>query len=354
MSLKDPEAYKEYMKKYMRERYNKQKLEKKLKENPKMSEDDFNVTEMITSSKGKESIDLKGKAVTTLLDVAKKSSKDDTTDDEDPIFKTIERIMKYAPVITELFKGFSAAAVNFKSTQAPPQQQQKQLQAPDGWESMSALQRMSKKYTRPEWYALGERYDTIKATGGSGVTAINTNYVDSTYNQPVAQREAQTLAELSRKHPELPQQVEQAQQAEHSEQAEPEQQVEQKKPEFVKQRLKKTQDTKEELELQAQTELINKMRQDNNKYITMAFNYLKGMSIEDFANNINNVESLKTKFNTMKMFLPVQTKEMLKATSYNELLETLKEKDKVKYDWLQDNKKVSELGKIFEDIKKGL
>ena len=339
MPIKDPVAYKEYMREYMRKNYSKNKKIKTIKD--KKMKDDFNVTETIMSNEGKETLDLKGKTTTALLEVAKKASKDVDTDQEDPVFKTVEKLMKYAPIITELFKGFSAAARNFKATQRPPPQQQRNLMnPPDGWETMTSLQKMGRKYSRPEWYAAGEKYDNWKSTGGATITPINNNYVDPTYNQPVVHQEARTLAELSRKHPE-PKQVSNAT---------PVKELEQDVPEFVNQRVKtpeKEFDNKEK-------ELINAMREDNNKYINMAFDYIKGMSIKNFGESVNNIESFKPKFSMVKMLLPVQTKEMLKATPSDELIQTLKEKCPEHHKWLLDNKKIEEMKKLFEEIKEGI
>ena len=353
MALKDPEEYKLYMKNYMRERYAKQKAEKLLAGKTKMEKDDFNVTETAINTTGQETLDLKGKATTELMAIAKKASTDKDTDETDLIFATIEKVMKYAPIITELFKGFSAAAGNFKQTQIQPQQQRPQMQPPEGWETMTSLQKMGRKYSRADWYAAGERYDDWKSTEGSSTGAINTNYVDSTYSQPAVHQEAQTLAELSRKHPELPQSsnsppptVEQEEQV---------QQVEQAKPEFVKKRVKEPEPSqKEQANQDAEQELINAMRQDNNKYIEMAFNYIKGMKIKDFGDSVNNIESFKPKFAMLQMLLPVQTKEMLKATPSEELIQTLKEKCPDHHKWLKDNKKINEMKKVFEELKTGL
>jgi len=351
---KNPEEYKAYMKNYMRERYAKQKAEKTLLGKPKMEKDDFNVTETAISNVGKETLDLKGKATTELMAIAKKVSKDLDTDEEDPVFKTIEKVMKYAPIITELFKGFSQAAGNFKATQIQPQQKQVQtMQAPDGWETMTGLQKMNYKYTRPDWYAAGERWDNYKATGGATTTPINTNYIDSTYSQPAATQEARTLAELANKHPDLPPANDSTPQI--VEQEEQPEQVKQKKPEFVKNRVKEPEPSQKEKDSQNQeSELINAMKQDNNKYIEMAFNYIKGMKIEDFADSVNNIESFKPKFSMLQMLLPVQTKEMLKATPSEELIGILKEKCPDHHKWLKDNKKINEMKKVFEELKAGL
>lgn len=351
---KNPEEYKAYMKNYMRERYAKQKAEKALLGKPKMTEDDFNVTETAINTAGQETLDLKGKATTELMAIAKKASKDNDTDEEDPIFATIEKVMKYAPIITELFKGFSQAAGNFKQTQIQPQQQQRPtMQPPEGWETMTSLQKMGRKYSRADWYAAGEKYDDWKATGGATTSPINTNYVDATYSQPAANREAQTLAELSRKHPELPQASNSPPPTvEQEEQVQPEEQA---KPEFVKKRVKEPEPSQKEQDSKdTEQELINAMRQDNNKYIEMAFNYIKGMKIKDFGDSVNNIESFKPKFAMLQMILPVQTKEMLKATPAEELIQTLKEKCPEHHKWLKDNKKINEMEKAFEELKAGL
>lgn len=359
MPRKDPEAYKAYMRDYMKRKYQEKKG---IKQVDKMSEDDFNVTEAVLPQEGKQAIDLNGKAAKALLDTAKKASKDPDTDEEDPVFKYIEKGMKYLPVIIEAFKGFNAAAANFQQTQRPAQNQAPAIQPPDGWETMTALQRLSKKYSRPEWYAAGERWEEYKASGGASyVTPVNTNYVDPAYNQAVAQRqtqanqEARSLSELKNKYPEPPAVSDAPPQMQEAPTQEPPQEQKQE-PEFIKKAQEKRGEQKDKPKTneEAETMLVNAMREDNNKYIEMAFNYLNGLSMEQFKDYVQNIDKLKPKFKMLKMFLPVQTREMLKNTSSAEFVDIFKTKSPDKYKWLKDEKKIPEMKKLFDELKAGL
>lgn len=346
MPRKDPEAYREYMRNYMREKGNRKKTNKEQFE--KMSEDDFNVTQAVLPNKG-ETLDLNGKAAKTLLETVKKASKDPDTEEEDPVFKYIEKGMKYAPVIIELFKGFSAAAQNFQATQRSAQPQRPSIQPPDGWESMSALTRLNRKYTQPEWYAAGERWEQYKASGGAVqhnyATPINTDYVDPTYNQAIAHRQERNLQELKNKYPEPPLV---------NDVAPAQERAPTQKPEFVKQAQQKRGEAEPDEEKEAQTMIINAMREDNNKYIELAFNFLNSMDMESFKGYVQNIDTLKPKMVLLNSIIPVQTREMLKNTSSDELVDIFKEKCPEKHAWLKEEKKLPQMKKLFEELKETL
>ena len=350
--FKDPKTYKKYMKDYMADAYrrnpkiqigrNRAALKRKKEGVSKMDENDFNVAETVIDNSDKPKLDLDGKPVRTLLEAAKKSAKDPETDEEDPVFRAIEKGMKYIPVIAEIFKGFNDAAANFKQTQAPPQQKKATMQPPSGWEAMSGLQRMSKKYSSPEWYAAGERWDQYRESGsveGHTQTSVNTDYVDPSYDQATVHREAKTLAELRDKHPEPP----------IINDSEPQPQPKKpsgERPDFVKDRIP----DKEE-KINQNVELINAMKEDNNKYVNLAFDFLGSMEKEKFIKSINDIEGLRKKFRMFKGFIPVQTKEMLKATTTVELVSIFKQQCPDKYEILKELKKIDEFKDLFKELK---
>ena len=303
---------------------------------------DFNVA-TASIPQGTEEIDLKSKTALEILEKVKKGTKDPISEEEDPVLKYIEKAMKYLPIIMEAFKGFNMASQNFQASRQP---QRPSIQPPDGWESMSPIQRLGRKYSAPDWYEAGERWESYKETGQ--ISQINTGYVDPTYNQAVAQRQqAQNLRDLQQRHPEPPL----IKQNEPQQERPPEQE-----PDFIekakqKQGIETGQDKPQGEET---TMIINALREDNNKYVEMAFNYLAGLEMEQFKEYVKNIDKLKPKFSMLNMLLPFQTKEMIKNTSSEEFVSIFKEKSPDKYKWLQEEKKVPQLKKLFEELKEML
>ena len=335
MPRKDPDAYREYMREYTR----KKRREKKMLQSNEQTKDkdDFNVAEAVIPQ-GTENIDLNSKQAKELLEKAKSMTKDPVSEETDPVMKYIEKGMKYLPIIMEAFKGFNIASRNFQSRQP---QQTPSIQPPAGWESMSGLARLGRKYSEPAWYEAGERWESYKATGG--VTSENTGYVDPTYTTPPPQP-PQDLKQLAQKHPEPPLVKDETPVQDFTE-TEP-----QRKPEFVKKAEEKRGET-EEVKGDETTMIINAMREDNNKYIELAFNYLASLEMEKFKGYINKPETFKSKMGLLPIILPFQTKEMIRNTTSDELVQIFEEKVPDKHKWLKENKKLPELKKLFEELK---
>lgn len=328
-----------YQREYMRQR------RAKLKEEKMSSTDNFQVPTANIGSPDK-TLDLDSKKISRLLKMAEESQKKKSEEmgDDDKFLKYMSKAVEYAPMVQEVVKnlvaGFNTAALN--SQQARAQPQQNTLRAPDGWEHMSGLQRLGRKYSMPEWYAAGEHYETMKATGGAQyVTPVNTSYVDPNYRQPP--QEPRNLRELRNKYPEPPvvndNSTAQMEDVENSNT--------QSKPSFVK----KIQENKEVTTPDPNVELLNAMREDNTKYINLAFNYLSVMDMKQFIEYVEDIESFKPKFVMLNALLPIQTREMLKLTSSDELVEIFSEKCPDKYKWLKENNKLPEIKSLFEELK---
>jgi hypothetical protein len=339
MSRLDPEADKIYQREYMRQRRAKQKQEKM----GSTKQEDFTVP---TANIGRpeKTLDLNSKEIQALLKLAEKANKKDSDmGDDDKILKYMAKAAEYAPmaqsIIKNLFEGFNAAALNSQNARVQSQPQQNTLRAPDGWEHMSGLQRLGRKYSQPDWYAAGEAYETLKSTGGQMyVTPVNTGYIDPTYRQPP--QEPRNLQELKHKYPEPPVVSDSMPVTE-----------EPKRPAFAKQKEETPVEEKPPVE---NVELINAMREDNNKYTMLAFNFLEAMNMDEFKGYVQNIDTLKPKFEMLNLLLPIQTREMLKKTTSEELVEVFKEKCPVKYKWLKEEKKIPELMSLFDELKGGL
>lgn len=319
----------------MKERRRQKRSEKMASQATIAAGDDFDAT--------KPELQLDSPQVKQMVAKAREITKDKETGEDDPVFAMLEKGVKYLPLIQQAIKGFAAAA-QMNATQLQPQQEQQQrIQAPRGWEHMSPLQRMAKKYSNPDWYAAGEAYEASVVSGGSYITPINTQQVERGYTPPPS--EPRSLAELSKKHPEPPIASDSAPAVEKKE-----------VPEFVKKQQEKgveveveqSEAPKEPTETE---QVITAMQQDNAKYIDLALNFLNEMSEADFIAAIKDTKALAEKFSKFKMFLPMQTKEMLKNTSGEELVEIFKQKCSEKYKIIQKQKKRTALLKLFDDLK---
>lgn len=336
MPRTDPDAYREYMREYTRKKRREKKMLNQTNE-PTQDKDDFNVVEAVIPQ-GTETIDLNSKQAKEILEKAKTLTKDPISDEEDPVMKYIEKGMKYLPIIMEAFKGFNMASQRYQANQP---QARPSIQPPAGWESMSGLARLGKKYSDPAWYEAGERWESFKTTGA--VTTTNTGYVDPTYTTPPPQ----DLRQLAQKHPEPPLVKDQEPQENFTE-TEP-----QRKPEFVKKAEEKREEPEqEEPKGDETTMIVNALREDNNKYIELAFNYLASLEMEKFKEYVNKPETFKSKMGLLPILLPFQTKEMIKNTKPEELVEIFKEKVPDKYEWLKEQKKLPELKALFVELQK--
>lgn len=349
MAWKTIEQRQAYQREYMRRYRAKRRAEKgEMKEQPKNA--NFNVGH-VPKHEPEEKLDMNSKEVKALLQLAKKSLKQDEDmgeSGEQKFIKYMEKAVELAPMAQEIVKnlvaGFQSAAFQAQAAQAP---QGTTLRAPEGWEYMSGLQRLSKKYSNPEWYAAGERYETLKATGGAQyITPVNTGYVDPNYRQPSApvNSEPKNLRDLKNKYPEPPL-------VEDSTPSAPVEHINEK-PSFVKEAQEKRKEEKPAENVSP--ELLNAMREDNNKYIELAFNWMAGLKLEEFKDYVNNVDKWKAKISMAKFLLPTQTKEMLKNTPAEEFIDVFKQRAKDKYDYLRKEKKLKELERLFEEMKEGL
>ena len=322
MPRKDKGEYNEYMRNYMKKR------QRELKGQP-ILDNDYNPSSVTND---KPTLDLNSaaglvKQTRELL----KSEKGNPEAEDDPVLKMIDKYGKYVPLVIQFFQGFQAAAKDFQQTQKP----QQQIQAPAGWLSMSPMQKLGYKYTRPEWYAAGEAYDVAVETGNMN-PQINTSYVDPTYRSA----EPQNLQQLSRKYPEPPPVKDET----------PIQEVA-KTEEIKKEEIVKKDQDLSEVPTQ-QNEIVAELQADNRKYIQMGIDYINRMSDEDFKKNIDDIDSLVEKGKPFIPFIPVHVKAMIMQSKKEEIEEIFKNGCPQKYAILQKSKKVKKLLDLFEALKK--
>lgn len=337
MPLKDKEKYNNYMNNYQK---NKRKGKKGTAN--KMT-DDFNVMEQVQSNPTTE-MDLE--TAKKIVAAAKDKVKDDITGESDPVFGMIEKGMKYLPVIMKAVEGFSQAAAHYQAQQ-PVQNKNYPTApgAPDGWIGLSPMQRLGYKHSRPDWYAAGEAFEQGKNSGNFNQTQVQQamNHVDQGYNPPVQHPQQNNIPT----YPEPPLVSESS--------STPQGIVQSEKDKGTELEIEKISNTETTEQLQKEKEeIIMSINEDNKRYLDMAFQFLNDMDMEQFKDYVTHIEKFKPKITMLKMFLPVQTKSMLINSSIDELVELFKENTAKKFKWLEKNKKIDDLKKLFEEIQETL
>lgn len=353
MPRKDKESYNEYMRNYM-------KKKSRLQTGKPLMDNDFDAS---AASEGKPKFDINSvnKATGMIKEVFTPANQTSPTE-EDPVLKAIEKYSKYIPLVLEFVKGFQSAAKDFQGSQ--PANNPDIPKAPVGWLEATPMQRLSYKYTRPEWYAAGEAFDAYMETGRVN-PSVNIDYVDSGYDDAAARRreqmaqrqrmasgqdgsQPQSLRELSRKYPEPPLASDAP-----PIQNEPTQERNQAA-------VQQADGNKSAVGAEAQTqeapsekeEILNELQRDNARYIQLGVNYLNGLTIEKFEESIKNIDALVEKGKAFIPLIPIHVKGMIQNTLKEDIEEIVKNQCPEKYAWLKKHKKVDKLLELFEKLKK--
>ena len=303
MPRKNKEEYNEYMRNYSKRRA----LEKKGRS---PIQDDFNGTE------GTANIGAIGDIIKETKELFQDKNKKDTSE-PDPVLNAIEKYGKYIPLVIKFFQGFNDAAK--AKEQEQQSNNQPKIMCPEGWLSLSPIQKINYKYSRPEWYNAGLAYDNYMANGVN--PQVNISYVDRTYNDNTARQES--LQSLQRKYPEPP---------------------------LVKDRKEEIIESKPEEKIN-ETEIINELQKDNLRYIEMFIDYINSMSEKDFIEKLANLDSLITQIEPFISLIPVHLKGTILATPKEDLQKLLQAKCKEKYDLAITLGKLTDFLNIFEKIK---
>ena len=322
MPLKDPAANREYMRNYMRRRY-------ELKRNAqKPIAGDFD------PSTGKQTLDISkaGDIINKTKEIFSKDTAANPDADNDPVLKFINRYGKYLPVVMQFFKGFQASYKDYKANQA--QEQVQKIQAPTGWLEMTPMQKLGYKYSRSEWYAAGEAYDQF-VENGSINPAININHVDPNYTPPARRQEPQNMQQLAKKYPEPPLVNDPA----------PSQQKSDSTPAAAEQQAAEAPQTEA---------ILEQLQKDNAKYLKMGLDYVNNLSMASFKNYINSIDVLIQQAKGMKDLLPIHVRSMIINTPSNEIEDIFKNGCSEKYAWLKKARKIKKLLELFEALKEEL
>jgi hypothetical protein len=256
-----------------------------------------------------------------LMDQAKNMLKDKETGEDDPLMKLVEQIPKYLPLVQQLLAGFRDSQLARQINQQAPQQTQRGPTPPKGWLETNPMERLKKKYSEPAWYEAGIAYEQAEQIGYA------TQYIDATYTEVAPQRQAQ----IARQNfiPATP----------------PNSTVQN----TIIPENSTVQDTTNKGE-----EIIMKLNQDNAKYIGMAIEFINKMNDEELLKKLEDVDGLFGMLKTWKALIPVHVKEMILATTPQELEQLLKEKAPTKYELLKKNKKLRLVKTSFEKAKEEL
>jgi hypothetical protein len=287
----------------------------------------------------------------TLIELGKQAFKNKETGQPEGFMMILEKLNEYAPLIKSFVQGFAA---NMKDSQAQKQQQQPQLQAPEGWSNMSPMERLKYKYTRPEWYAAGLRYTEGVQAGIN--PAVNTQYVDPTYSE----KQPKNLAELQRKYPEPPMANDSPPSQSHEKpptsavkkDITPQETIsssQQKQGVFNKEEEQMIPSEKEQL-----SQVQQALQADNARYIQMAMQFVNKRGMKDFQKDVKDPESLAKLLGKFTFLLPVHVKSMINNTPASELEAVFKQACPEKYAWLVKQKKVPALLNMFEKLKESL
>lgn len=364
MPRKNKEEYNEYMRNYMK------KKSRAIAGKPLM-DDDYDAS----SIDGKPTFDLNSvnKATGALKEVFAKKGESSTEDD--PVLKTIEKYAKYIPLVLQFMEGFKTAAKDSQMFSGQGKTQDNTPKAPAGWLDMGAMEKLRFKYSRPEWYAAGLQYDEYVQTGQVN-PQVNTSYVDASYDDAAARRREQmaqrqriasgqdgtnpqSLRELSKKYPEPPLASDSPPMESNLNTASQPQQHDQEKSSLAHTEDLRTSDgTSKNAEQQTEekkseeTELVKELQLDNARYIQMGVSYLNSLPMEKFKEHIKNIDGLVAKAKPFVPLIPIQVKSMLQITPATEIEEIVKAQCPEKYEWLKKNKKITKLLELFEKLKK--
>jgi len=328
MPRKVKEEYNEYMNNYMNKRYNKQKQEK-LK-NMKIEAPAEKIDLRVGNGKefGVNDIATTGKAVTQLA----REFGDLKEEDKqyiDKIEKYITLGEKYLPLVLKFVEGFTTRLQD-QSQQTQETQANLITPAPQGWDELSPMQRIGRKYQSDgsisAWYRQGEMHEEQKQLTPQNTRQNPTPNLQQ-YTPPQAQ-EPTSLQELARKHPE-PKAIDTE---------------EIKEP----QEIKKQEEPKENENMEEVNKLIQNLTKDNEIYLKTGFEYLNKMENKELEKHLEKGTMFEM-IEKYKMFIPTQTKTMIKNMEKEHVDKLLQDHAPEKYKYF---KKKKLLEKVFEDFEK--
>lgn len=282
---------------------------------------------------------------------------------EDSVGKIINAVEKYGPLVLKFVQGF---AENMQARQAAQQQGQQQTgpRPPPGWEGLTPIQKLNKKYdgagNETAFYRAGVSYDEYIATGQAAISY-----------QPVPMErtaQGQRMAAQSRR-VEQPEHIDSRTMRDLQRQAESERWDNQESgsmetakevprkdgaPKTINEAIQRNEQQKPDSEAVLQ-EISQEMINDNQRYIDLVVAYFKTRDINSFEDDLKNIDGFIGKFKeTFMPLLPIQAKMLIKKTPFEELEGILKDSDPNKYELIKKKKLTAKFKKLWTEIQNTL
>lgn len=294
--------------------------------------------------------------------------------EESKFLKVVNKYEKYLPIVGNFVQGFLE---NMQKQQA--MKPKVTVQGPSGWDSLSPLQRMSRKYepdgSMSDWYRAGEAWEEYKKTGNYNIreNQSQSDYTDKSGNQytymneqdPEKRRQKfqeeraalmgggnskpSSMAELAHKYPEAPlvSNDKPNQDAENSNVS-----GENDKPLQHPDSNSQSLNTTEAQKAKEYDNVIHALHADANKYITIGADYINAMSMEDFQKYVKNIQPLLNKLKFVKIFIPIHLRDVIVLTPSEHFVQLIKERCVDKYKWLEETDGIQFAKGVFDEVKK--
>jgi hypothetical protein len=333
MPVKNPDEYRKYMNNYMKSRYRKKNG---IPDDPKPKKE-IDFEEIKAKAQNLETGTKSASDTTKVITSLAKEFGEDTPENKEFISKIEKYISlgeKFLPIALQFIKGFAERQQELQLHNANQVQATSRTTAPAGWEGLTPMQRISKKYasdgTISTWYAQGEQYEAEKNM------SVNTPtfQINETPTQQYQQAPT-SLKELSQRHPDPPMLSNQEPKQEEPKQEEPKQEPQ-----------KKQEQTNMEKETQ---KLVEDLRKDNEVYLKLALDHINKMTTIELKKQIEN----QTLFNPIiqfKDFVPTQTKQMILTIDQEYLEKMLKTHCREKFEYLKNKELLDKAFQQFVEV----
>lgn len=268
------------------------------------------------------------------LDAVKEASRDDITGEPDIVLKYIDHIgmiLEKAQPILEMFgKGLNAAM----ATRERPVNTMAAMQPPEGWAGMSRMERLKYRFTRPEWYEAGCRYEQWRLNPSQlPLRNVTPPPIDIPMNPKqallVQHQQSEGVHDFV-----LP---ESHRAPRHSDDALPlvdmedgQKPAEQKLPEGFTEG--------------AQAVVASQLEH----YMGMAIDYLNGMQPEDFLAKLGEAEKMIEKYRPFLVFIPKDVRMSIHASSTETLVKLFSDRCKERWEQVKAAGKEKDIARLMD------
>lgn len=331
---KDVEARRAYMRKYQLDRYYRQKALQNV-ETEGVVENKQMIPAVVNA--GAAPVDQFQNALHSLTE---------TLGPEDGVSKFIKKVEPFVPLAMSFIQGF-VQNMNAKREEQSKEQTPQGPRPPDGWLVMDAISKLKRKYNADgslsQWYLAGEYYDQQIAIGGigAGVQSGQPVVMERTYqgeHEAALWRRQQQMIQHERSMSDLQREA----------------QVFDKKVPEVKESVI-IEEKKEELSGDQAKQIVQdiapKLQEDAIKYLNLVINYFKTRPLDQFEEDLKNIDKTLIQYKDFIDLLPFQAKESFKRISSEEIEKMIEESDPEKHKMILKKKLKGKLFKLWEELK---